>query len=852
MTVFSSFDFSCLLFLARCDAFVAKDPSQYRRKYAGRADNYYLHSHLLGQAVTRYFISMTPAQSRAAASIKASSLQGSINDKNIPAPKHKTSRPIIFFISHDLGMTVFLRNVRARRRRSLCCNYMPRAPRVTLFFGKIDLPIEQPLLIWYNSLVTLYYKGSNDMKNIKDKKISTALGAVLFCAAAAVLVLSALFLRGGFDAFRPSDAAGDPSARTVRVVFADADGGEGKIFDVAPGDDVSFSVEIPMGCILEVLSGGADADGGKMTLGNVRAPATVVYRVRRPNSYSLKVVNDSKRGTVTPRDGMFILTETEKIRFSVAESAGYTFAGYSVGATLDEGGELISADRVLTYAPADNTVIYLNYREAGSAGSFVLRYHAAGGSISTGGSVITERQSREFYLCPNARINDGVISRPGYALVGYSTKPDGGGDFYGCGWNVIMPKNGEIDLYAVWLPEAPAGEFTFTVKGNTATVTGCTARGSTVVVPATLGGKKVTAVAAGAFSGLGMSTLVLPPELSTLESGAVRNCAALTDVYIFDRVMSMSDAAFTNCNALSTLRIGAARAPVYHGQKHGTYSIKFERLYTAEGKKLIIINGSNTAYGLDTAALISQLDEDFEVANFGFNWKTPLTIFYDVAAHFIKPGDIVLSCPELMPQMWGENTASSTMWEMFESAYEVISMIDLRNYGGILRTFADFNRKCIASGKGTDYDARYADVNTYGDFTVYKKPNKAGDSYVQTAGRDFSVSVYLQKRNVANMNRAMGACRAAGAEIFISFPPTNKNCLSAASATKEYQTAFENEIEARLDARLISHISDYLVPGSWCFDSDYHLTTEATKWRTQTLAGDLNRALAALRTEKKQ
>lgn len=693
-------------------------------------------------------------------------------------------------------------------------------------------------------------------KDIKDKKtpsaLRTAARIIASAAALAVLVLSAVLLRGGFDAFRTSDITADGSPRSVRVVFADADGGAGKVCEVTAGDDAAFSVDIPMGSILEIISGGATADGGMMTLRNVRAPATVVYRVRRPGVYSLRVVNDEAKGNVTPRAGMFTMTETEKLRFSVTEQLGYLFAGYSIGAPLESGGELVESGRVLTYAPKDNAVIYLNYREAGTAGSFLLRYHAAGGRISTGGDVITERQSREFYLCPNARINDGVINRPGYALVGYSTKPDGSGDFYGCGWNVIMPENGEIDLYAVWLPETPEREFTFTVKNNTATVTGCTSRGGTVVIPAMLGGKKVTAIAAGALKGLGVKKLVLPPELSTVERAAVTDCGSLTEVYLFDRIISMNDASFMNCGGLSTLYIGAARAPVYHGQKHGTYSVKFERLYTARGRKLIIINGSNTAYGLDTAALISMLDDDFEVANFGFNWKTPLTIFYEVAARYIRPGDIVLSCPELMPQMWGENTASSTMWEMFESAYEVIGMIDMRNYGGILRTFADFNRKCIASGKGTDYDARYKDVNTYGDFTVLKTPNKAGDSYVQTAGRDFSVDVYLQKKYVSNMNRAMDACRAAGAEIFISFPPTNKNCLSAASATEEYRKAFESEVEARLHARVISHISDYLVPGSWCFDSDYHLTTEATKWRTEKLAGDINRAVAALKAEGKR
>lgn len=672
-----------------------------------------------------------------------------------------------------------------------------------------------------------------------------AIRSIIAAAALAVLVLSAVLIRGGFDAFRQSDITAAGTGYTVRVAFADADGVGGGVFDVVPGEDVSYTVDIPIGSMLEILSGDVETENGRMTLTGVRAPTTVVYRVRRPGVYSLKIINDETCGTVTPGAGISTVTENERVYLSVTEKSGYIFAGYSLGATLDGGGLLLSAERVYTYTPSDNAVIYLNYRDASAAGSFVLRYHAAGGRTADGGDVMTERQSREFYLCPNAHPNDGSLTRAGYALLGYNTAADGSGDFYACGWNVVMPESGEIDLYAVWAAETPEKYFKYNIKNGTARVTSCASRDATVVIPATLGGKKVNAIASGALSGLPLTTLVLPPELSTIERSAVTDCTSLTSVYIHDRVVTMNEASFANCSAMSTLYIGAARAPVYHGQKHGTYSIKLERLYTAKQKKIIIINGSNTAYGLDTAALISKLGGDYTVVNFGFNWKTPLTIFYEVAARYISPGDIVLSCPELMPQMWGENTASSTMWEMFESAYEVISMIDLRNYGGILRTFADFNKKCIASGKSSDYDARYADVNTYGDFTVLRTPNRAGDSYVQTAGRDFSVEVYLQKRYVANMNRAMDACRAAGAEIFISFPPTNKNCLSANSATKEYQKAFEKAIEARLHARVISEISDYLVPGSWCFDSDYHLTTEATKWRTEKLAADLKRAIGA-------
>ena len=678
----------------------------------------------------------------------------------------------------------------------------------------------------------------------KAKKYRVAVIAVSL-AAAVLLGLATVWLRGGFDAFRVKEHGAGGSERTVRVVFSDAGGG-GSTFDVLPGGDASVSPDVPDGYIVEILSGDAVYEDGSITLHGVRTPQTVVYRVRKPGVFSLRVANDSNCGTVSPRVGLSTLAENALVRFSVTEKPGYTFAGYSLGAPLDKGGTLLSAERVYIYKATDNAAVYLNYRDASAVGSFVLRYHTNGGTVGGKNEVLTEKQSREFYLCPNARMNDGTIARRGYALVGYNTKADGSGTFYGCGWNIVMPESGEVDLYAVWLPETEAKYFKYTVSGNTATVTSCTATADTVVIPATLGGKKVTAIAGGALSGLRLKTLVLPPELSSLERAAVRDCTSLSTVYIFDRVSSMSDASFSGCTALSTFMMGASRLPVYHGQKHGTYSIKFERLYTADKPKIIIINGSNTAYGLNTASLISQLDGDYTVVNFGFNWKTPLTIFYEVAAHYIKPGDIVLSCPELMPQMWGENTAIGTMWEMFESCYEVMSMIDVRNYNNILGTFADFNKKCLG-GKGVSYDARFADVDTYGDYTIVKEPNKAGDSYVQTAGRDFAVKIYLSAKNTANMNRAMDACRAAGAEIFISFPPTNRNCLSANSATAEYQAAFEAAIEERLHAKVISKISDYLVPGSYCFDSDYHLTTKATVWRTKQLADDLNRAIAELK-----
>lgn len=104
-----------------------------------------------------------------------------------------------------------------------------------------------------------------------------------------------------------------------------------------------MSPDVPDGYIVEILSGDAVYEDGSITLHGVRTPQTVVYRVRKPGVFSLRVVNDSNCGTVSPRVGLSTLAENALVRFSVTEKPGYTFAGYSLGAPLDKGGTLLSA-----------------------------------------------------------------------------------------------------------------------------------------------------------------------------------------------------------------------------------------------------------------------------------------------------------------------------------------------------------------------------------------------------------------------------------------------------------------------------------------------------------------------------
>ena len=102
---------------------------------------------------------------------------------------------------------------------------------------------------------------------------------------------------------------------------------------------------------------------------------------------------------------------------------------------------------------------------------------------------------------------------------------------------------------------APSSDFTYSVSGGSATVSGYTGGGTSVSIPAVLGGATVEAIGSYAFEDSGITSVSMPSALKTIGNGAFGNCTSLSGVSFSGGLKSIGIGAFQNCPSLTVLTL---------------------------------------------------------------------------------------------------------------------------------------------------------------------------------------------------------------------------------------------------------------------------------------------------------
>ena len=476
--------------------------------------------------------------------------------------------------------------------------------------------------------------------------------------------------------------------------------------------------------------------------------------------------------------------------------------------------------------------------------AYTTTYHTGAGDSFT----VREESPR---LTPNTLPYEERFEREGYLPVGWNTAPDGGGTHVGFGSQASREGRSELELYAEYLPCAPAEYFTWEQADGEITITGWRGGGD-LVIPARLDGLPVTAIAAGTFGDITAERAAFPPTLKTIEGGAFQ-ALRVEDLYLFDNLETVSDASFGALSA-AHLHINAARPPVYCGGYFDTLSEKVAWLRSLEGqKKLVLFCGSSARFGYDSPMLEAAFP-DYRAANMGVYAYANMLPQAMLVLEALEPGDIVLSSPELDAidtQFCGSAALDKETFAMMESNYDMLAGLDCRAFTGIFDAFAQYQeaRDWLSPVSYNDVPSQYDEdgvrreettYNRYGDYILYRENNTAGKTF--GIKRAFYNADHITQQDWKGLNRVYDAFAAKGARVLFTWSPRMRISLSEDS-TDQSIAELDALVRSTLHAEVISPIEDSLMDPLYFYGTDNHLSTEGVELHTRKIIEDLRRAL---------
>lgn len=481
-----------------------------------------------------------------------------------------------------------------------------------------------------------------------------------------------------------------------------------------------------------------------------------------------------------------------------------------------------------------------------SAPAYTTTYHPGDG---VGEPITVQEDSPHLYV--NTLPYRGQFTRDGYLPVGWNTAPDSTGTHIGFGSRVEHTDGQHLNLYPEWLPITPDSAFSYERTGDEITITGGHSQDGLLVIPAQIDGLSVTAIAAGAFGDIVADAVVFPPTLKRVEPGAFRSLTA-NALYLFDGIEEIGDASL-GVYQITRLHLNAMREPVYSGSYFDTFPDKTDYLRSLrEEDKIVLFCGSSARFGYDTPMLEGAFP-DYKVVNMGVYAYSNMLPQARILLCYMKQRDILLSSPELDAidtQFCGETDLDKETFCMVESNYDLLSLLDCREFTRVFDAFSDYQtaRAAMSPRSYSDSPAFYDEdgvrqeqptYNRYGDYILYRENNVAGKNF--GVKRAYYNADHIRPADWQGLNDMYDSFTSKGITVYFTYSPRSRTSLSPDS-TPASIAQLDTLLRERLHVPVISSIESSLADPLYFFATDNHLSTEGVQIHTRQVIEDLRRA----------
>ena len=280
--------------------------------------------------------------------------------------------------------------------------------------------------------------------------------------------------------------------------------------------------------------------------------------------------------------------------------------------------------------------------------------------------------------------------------------------------------------------------------------------------------------------------------------------------------------------------------------------LKHQRLNQMQSPRIVLIGGSNLAYGIDSALIESRTG--CSIVNMGMNGFFGTRFMQSEVQSSLRPSDIAVLAFEYDSFVKSPNGSPSSLAVVVKENPAVFQYLSFRQKAALLVGYVYASQRkvmrlireqaarfqswlSLPSGVtgGADIDSieRYSGFNSYGDLVAHLNIHWAGpiEHGMNLAQKPINPQV------IALMQRFSRDLHARGVTVLVSHT----------SVSEDYYRQYQAQIEA-LDAQLAStsglvmtarKARDYVFPRSQMFDTDYHLNAEGRRRRSEMLADDI-------------
>ncbi|MBQ8161175.1 MAG: hypothetical protein IJ083_10530 [Clostridia bacterium] len=264
------------------------------------------------------------------------------------------------------------------------------------------------------------------------------------------------------------------------------------------------------------------------------------------------------------------------------------------------------------------------------------------------------------------------------------------------------------------------------------------------------------------------------------------------------------------------------------------------RMDAAKGSRVIVIGGSNVAFGLDVHLMEELLESqgmDVTVCPMGLYAAVGTSAMLSLAEGAIRPGDTVILALEPTRETLTSYFGAGAFLKCAESDPGLLLRLSQDQRGraaGNLLPYLQEKAALVRSGHLPRDEGVYAKA-AFDDSCSMVYPREGN---TMALGHDPTEPIDLSGLAVAEdfadaVNAFIRRAQKAGARVYMTFSPMNRSAVRGEA--RDYFTLLRETFRCPV----ISSPVNYILDSGWFYDSNFHLNTPGAQLRTYLLARDV-------------